>query len=63
MDNKGTQIPFETEHGYVRNCILKPRLDQEGAMFDTNKAAIIPRLSGYAIIPIEEYKALINESE
>lgn len=43
---------------YVRDCIIKPRL-QDGPLFFIDKDGFaMPRLDGYAIISREEYAAL-----
>ena len=43
---------------YVRNCYVKMRSDQEGAMFsDSGDGEVLVALDGYAIVPIEDYRA------
>ena len=40
---------------YITNCLLVPRQEQDGAMFNSDGEAF---LDGYAIIPIGLFKAM-----
>lgn len=45
--------------GFVVNCLIKVRDDQEGPIFDPSEDGyLIAMLDSYAIIPIEEYHRL-----
>lgn len=44
---------------YMTNCILKPREFGEGAMFSAIDGEIYATLDRYAIIPVEDYEALV----
>jgi hypothetical protein len=62
------------EDGYVRNCYLRPRegdpalFEIDGPIVGTDENGVVVRgpctvrLDGYAIIPIEEYRALVPEA-
>ncbi len=50
-----------TSDSFLRSCFIKPRPNSENdPMFVVSRfgTRIIARLDGYAIIPMEEYKAL-----
>ena len=50
---------------YIHNCFIKRRLDDvSGALFEIppDGSKMITKLDGYSIIPIEEYKRLIDEN-
>ena len=63
MDNKKiTQEQKEDlKFPYIINCLVEASDKQVGAVFASyGDNIIIPKLDGYAIIPIEKYYALIK---
>ena len=58
----GPQRGGEQQKSYLKNCFVMATKDQEGEMFTIHEdGAIIARLDGYAIIPIEQYRRLVEE--
>jgi hypothetical protein len=54
----------EFNDSYLTNCLVMPRDDQRGPMFDDTVCGVVRcRLDRYAIIPIEEYERLTQGKE
>ena len=49
--------------GFLHNCFIKGRDDDEGPLFIQTADGLFCRLDGYAIIPREEYEALLQTKE
>lgn len=47
----------DENQGFISNCIIIPR-DGETLFVQSRDGIITPRLDGYVILPIEEYKQL-----
>lgn len=51
-------------NGFVRNCLIAPRADQQGPMFvEQPDGRILAFLDNYAIVPREEYERLEQIAE
>lgn len=44
--------------GYVTNCLIETKKDQEGPCFHVDGDTVNAYLDGYAIIPMEKYEDL-----
>lgn len=49
--------------GFLHNCFIKPREEDEGPLFEQTDDGLFCRLDGYAIIPREEYEGLLAMKE
>lgn len=50
--------------GFIRNCYLRGRESDSGPLVTTTSdGEIIPRLDGYAIVPMEHYMSLLPIEE
>jgi hypothetical protein len=45
---------------FVTNCLIKPRGD-DGPLFVKEREGVLAFLNGYAIVPREEYEALLKD--
>ncbi len=53
----------DEEHGYVRNCFLYEWADSEALFTLHEDGRVIPRLDGYAILPIKTYEDLKESNQ
>jgi hypothetical protein len=49
----------EPARSYVRNCILVPR-EGDKPFLHVDQRTVLARLDGYAVVPMEQYKALLS---
>jgi hypothetical protein len=49
----------EPAHSYVRNCVLIAR-EGDTPFLKVDERTVLARLDGYAVLPMERYKALLS---
>ena len=50
----------KNEKGYLYNCHIEPKDDEDGPLFEHMGSYVVCRLDGYAIIPLEKYRTLVE---
>jgi hypothetical protein len=56
-------VDLDNDESYLVDCLIKAREGERGPMFHQEVDRVVARLHGYAIVPREEYEALVTSRQ